>query len=189
MNTSSNESVNESNTAKRLWKNIMKRVHEDLPNISSFPIPDGLVQMQVCSKSGKLPTPGLCDALGCVKTEYFAEGTEPTETCDVHYQGRVCAYCGLIATEECPFAYEGTAMLSLPENPALLKGSTSIIENEDGTQSVVTPNTSNMCPHNSAFFANPDYEAIINQQRWEIDQRNAAAAAAAAAPEENDDDD
>lgn len=170
LNTSSTESVNESNTAKRLWKAIMKRVHEDLPN-AAFPIPEGLVQTEVCSKSGKLPTPGICAEQGCVITEYFAEGTEPTEMCDVHYQGRVCAYCGLIAAPECPFAYDGIAMLSLPENPALLAGSTTIIENEDGTQTVITPQTTNICPHDAMFFANPDYEAILNQHQWEINQR------------------
>lgn len=179
-NVSLNTSNGESNTSKILWRSIMKRIHEDLPN-ATFPIPEGLVQMQVCSKSGKLPTPGLCDEMGCVITEYFAEGTEPTEMCDVHYQGRICAYSGLIATAECPFAYEGSTTLSLPENPALLKGSTTIIENEDGTQTVVSPRTSNICPHDAMFFANPDYEAILNQQQWEINQRYQ--------PTDDDDDD
>lgn len=170
-NVSLNTKDGESNVAKNLWKAIMKRVHEDLPN-ATFAIPDGLVQTQICSKSGKLPTPGLCAEQGCVVTEYFAEGTEPTELCDIHYQGRICAYSGLIATAECPFAYDGVATLSLPEYPALLNGSTTIVENEDGTQSVNVPNTSNICPHDALFFANPDYETILNQQQWEINQRN-----------------
>ena len=182
-NVSLNTSNGESNTAKVLWRAIMKRIHEDLPN-STFAVPEGLVQVQVCSKSGKLPTPGLCDEAGSVITEYFAEGTEPTETCDIHYQGRICAYSGLIAAPECPFAYDGIAMLSLPENPALLKGSTTIIENEDGTQTVITPNTSNICPHDALFFANPDYEAILSQHQWEINQRNPYWL-----PEDDDEDD
>lgn len=171
LNTSSLASVNESNLAKNLWRNIMKRIHEELPN-AAFPVPEGLVQMQVCSKSGKLPTPGLCEEAGCVITEYFAEGTEPTETCDIHYQGRICNYCGLIATAECPFAYDGITTLTLPEHPALLAGSTSIIENPDGTQSVIVPNTSNICPHDALFFTNPDYETVLNQQQWEMNQRH-----------------
>ncbi len=171
LNTSSLASVNESNLAKNLWRNIMKRIHEELPN-AAFPVPEGLVQMQVCSKSGKLPTPGLCEGAGSVITEYFAEGTEPTETCDIHYQGRICNYCGLIATAECPFAYDGITTLTLPEHPALLAGSTSIIENPDGTQSVIVPNTSNICPHDALFFTNPDYESVLNQQQWEMNQRN-----------------
>ena len=171
LNTNSNASVNESNLAKVLWKNIMSRIHEGLPN-TSFAIPEGLVQTQICSKSGKLPTPGLCEAAGSVRTEYFAEGTEPTELCDIHYQGRICAYCGLIAAPECPFAYDGIATLALPEHPALLNGSTTIVDNPDGTQTVMAPNTSNICPHDAMFFANPDYETILNQHQWEMNQRN-----------------
>lgn len=175
-NVSLNQKNGESNSAKNLWRSIMQRIHEDLPN-SSFAVPTGLVQMQVCSKSGKLPTPGLCAEAGHVITEYFAEGTEPTELCDIHYQGRICSYCGLIATQECPFAYDGIATLALPEHPSLLEGSTTIIDNPDGTQSVVAPNTSNVCPHDAMFFMNPDYETILNQQQWEINQRNVPVSA------------
>lgn len=160
----------ESGVAKNLWRSIMKRVHEDLPN-QAFAIPSGLVQLEICSKSGKLPTPGLCAEAGCVVTEYFAEGTEPTELCDIHYQGRICQYSGLIATPECPFAYDGIATLPLPEHPALLAGSTTIVENPDGTQTINAPRTSNVCPHDALFFLDPDYETILNQQRWEIHQR------------------
>lgn len=169
----------ESAVAKTLWRTIMERIHENLPN-ESFPIPSGLVQAQVCSQSGKLPIPGLCDALNCVVTEYFAEGTVPTESCDVHYQGNICAYDGLPACPDCPFSYPGTTTLPLIEDPALVSGSTMIIQNPDGTQSVQAPPTTNHCQHDATFFANPDYEALINQQRWTIEQRNAAAAAAAA---------
>lgn len=161
----------EDDVAKNLWRAIMKRVHENLPN-ASFPIPSGLVQLQVCNKSGKLPTPGLCEEAGCVITEYFAEGTEPTELCDIHYQGRICHYCGLIAAPECPFAYEGIALLPLPEHPALLAGSTTIIENPDGTQTINAPRTSNVCPHDALFFMNPDHESILAQQLAEIRHRD-----------------
>ena len=150
----------------------MKRVHEDLPN-TQFPVPSGIVQVAVCSQSGKLPIPGLCD--GCVYTEYFAEGTEPTESCDVHYQGEICAYDGLPASPDCPFKYTGVATMPLVEDPALQQGSTVIINNPDGTQTVSTPNTRTQCQHDATFFANPDYEAVINQQQAEINARNAAA--------------
>lgn len=167
----------ESAVAKTLWRAVMERVHENLPN-ESFPIPSGLVQAQVCSKSGKLPVPGLCDAY--VVTEYFTDGTVPTESCDIHYQGNICAYDGLPACADCPFSYYGTTTLPLIEDAALISGSTTIIDNPDGTQSVQMPPTTNHCQHDATFFANPDYETVINQQRWTIEQRNAAAAAAAA---------
>ena len=152
----------------------MKRVHEDLPN-TQFPVPSGIIQVQVCSQSGKLPIPGLCD--GSVYTEYFAEGTEPTESCDVHYQGEICAYDGLPASPDCPFKYTGVATMPLVEDPALQQGSTVIINNPDGTQTVSTPNTRSQCEHDATFFANPDYESVINQQQAEINARNAAAQA------------
>ena len=59
--------------------------------------------------------------------------------------------------------------------PALQQGSTVIINNPDGTQTVSTPNTRTQCQHDATFFANPDYEAVINQQQAEINARNAAA--------------
>ena len=90
----------ERNLSKTLWRAVMSRIHENLPE-KTFPMASGIVTAQVCSKSGRLPIAGVCD--GCVVTEYFAEGTVPTETCDVHYSSNICAYTGLTASEECPF--------------------------------------------------------------------------------------
>ncbi len=175
---STNKNNDESAVSKTLWRAVMGRIHENLPN-ESFPVPSGLVQASICTQSGKLPIPGLCDALNCVRTEFFADGTVPTESCDVHYQGSICGYDQLPACVDCPFSYPGATTLPLIEDAALISGSTTIINNPDGTQTVQTPPTTNHCQHDAAFFANPDYETLINQQRWEIDQRNAAAAAAA----------
>lgn len=70
---------------KDIWRKIMSRIHEGLPDIG-FTQPDGIVQAQVCRKSGKLPTSGCyADYRGSsVITEYFAEGTVPTTNCDRH---------------------------------------------------------------------------------------------------------
>lgn len=70
---------------KDIWRKIMSRVHEGLPDIG-FTQPDGIVQAQVCRKSGKLPSSGCyADYRGSsVITEYFAEGTVPTTNCDRH---------------------------------------------------------------------------------------------------------
>lgn len=179
----------DTNLAKTLWRAVMSRIHEDLPD-ASFETPTGLVQVEICSKSGKLPNYGVCDALGCTKTEYFEVGTEPTETCDVHYTGTYCNHDLLIASAECPFAVQGTIELPLIEDEALWSGLTTITDNGDGTQTVTEPQTTNYCQHDATFFANPDYEALLNQQQAEIDARNAAAqaaadAAAAAAGTEN----
>ena len=168
----------ERNLAKKLWRAVMERVHEGLPS-ESFPMPSsGLVQATVCAKSGKLPIAGICD--GTLKSEYFAEGTVPTESCDVHYRGMICQYCGLPASEQCPFAAESIRELIPIEPPALQQGSavTQQVTNEDGSVStvVVPQDQTGTCPHTAEFMAQPGIEAVIEQQRAEM----AAAAQAAA---------
>lgn len=184
-------SGDEKNLAKKLWRSVMSQIHEELPN-EPFNIPSGIVTATVCSRSGKLPIDGLCN--GTLRTEYFAEGTVPTQTCDVHYSGQICTYSNLPACENCPFKVEGIMELTPIEDVSLQSGSgvtqpqpqpdAQPVEGtvaEDGT--IIPPQTPqmNMCPHNAEFFANPDWEAIVNGQRAELDQRNAEAAAAAAA--------
>ena len=165
------------NVSKDLWRSVMSRVHENLPNLA-FETPPGIVTAQVCSKSGKLPIEGLCDVIdgGNIKTEYFAQGTVPVDYCDIHYQGEICAYDMVMASPNCPFHYFGYITLPLLEDPVLIPGST--VFNEDGT--VTQPRTSNVCQHDAIFFENPDYEAILAGQQWELQQRAAQAAQAAA---------
>ena len=180
-------SGDEKNLAKKLWRTVMSKIHEGLPN-ESFSVPSGIVTATVCSRSGKLPIAGLCD--DTLRTEYFAEGTVPEETCDVHYAGQICQYCNLPATEFCPFKTEGVIELTPIEDVSLQSGSAAAMGTTPATQEVVhedgsvttepVPQT-NVCPHNAEFFANPDYENIINAQRAEMEQRAADAAAAAAA--------
>ena len=176
-------SGDEKNLAKKLWRTVMAKIHEDLPS-ESFPVPSGIVTATVCSRSGKLPIEGLCN--GTLRTEYFAEGTVPTATCDVHYAGQICQYSNLPAYESCPFKREGVLELTPVEDISLQSGSASAsgqpvpqpteTVNEDGT---VTQTLSNMCPHSPEFFANPDWEAIVDGQRAELEQRALAAQQAA----------
>lgn len=178
----------ERNLAKKLWRAVMSKVHEDLPS-QSFQVPSGIVTATVCSQSGKLPIPGLCD--GTLKTEYFAEGTVPTESCDVHYQGMVCPYSNLPACDTCPFKVEGVLTMTPVEDPSLQQGSgteapamaTQEVTNEDGTVSTITvPQTAQKtCIHTAEYMAQPGIETIIEQQRGEM-AAAAAAAQAAAAP-------
>ncbi|MCH5253589.1 MAG: transglycosylase domain-containing protein [Lachnospiraceae bacterium] len=173
----------ETDLAKKLWRAVMSKIHEELPN-QSFPVPSGIVTATVCSRSGKLPIDGLCN--GTLRTEYFAEGTVPTESCDIHYVGPVCQYSLLPATDVCPFRVDGVLELPLIEDMSIQSGYPNVtteIVNEDGsiTYIPVVQQTTNVCPHSYEFFADPNHDAIIAGQRAEIDQRNAAAAAAAAA--------
>lgn len=152
----------ERNLEKTLWRATMSKIHENLEN-KAFNVPADIVTATVCSQSGKLPIPGMCDET--LKTEYFAKGTVPTETCDVHYQGMVCEYSGLPATEFCPFGVPGTVTMT-PALDAALSGN--VNQNADGT-------AANQCPHNAAFFADPNANAIIAQQQLELDARHMLA--------------
>ncbi len=171
----------EKDLAKTMWRAVMSRIHEDLP-YADFETPGGLVTVPVCSRSGKLPIPGLCD--GHVVNEVFEEGTQPTESCDVHYAGAVCAYTMLPACESCPFRVEGIFELPLREDPALQAGNAltageiattdEVRQNEDGTQTII-----HKCPHNGIFMSDPNNAAVIEAQRAEMQAAAAAAAAAA----------
>lgn len=150
----------ERSLAKKLWKEVMAQIHEGLEN-KSFPQPADIVAQTVCSKSGKLPT-ALCQ--GTLKTEYFAADTVPTENCDVHYQGNICAYSSLPAADACPFVTNGILEM-LPENERILTGQ---------TNPTAGPKT-NMCQHTVEFMTTPGADAVIQQQRLELELRANAA--------------
>ena len=182
-------SGDEKNLAKKLWRAVMSQIHEGLPS-QSFSVPAGIVTATVCSRSGKIPIDGLCS--GTARTEYFAEGTVPATTCDVHYAGQICQYCSLPAYEGCPFKVEGVLELTPVEDLSLQSGSASAsgqpappppteTVGEDGTVTQTPSTPTNMCPHSPEFFANPDWEAIVNGQRAEMEQRALAAQQAAEA--------
>lgn len=90
---------------KYLWRDIMEKIHEDLPR-KEFERPSGIVSVEICTESGKLAIPDLCendaDPTSSVRTEYYVRGTEPTEYCDVHIKSTICTETGLFATEYCP---------------------------------------------------------------------------------------
>lgn len=167
----------EKNLSKTMWKKVMARIHENL-EYKSFPMANGIVTASVCSKSGRLPIAGVCDVQGCVKTEYFAEGSVPTEYCDVHYFSNICQYSGLTATEECPFK-QASAIEQVParlQDNNLASALTSLPETD-------TADTTQLCPHNSVFMTAPNAQEVLQQQILEMQMR-AAAEAGLTAPAE-----
>ena len=88
-----------------IWKNIMSRVNELKGyEYAEFTRPDSVVEAKVCAKCGLLATPGLCDKdpeKNMIKTEIFAAGTVPTESCVCHQEIGICNISGLLATEKC----------------------------------------------------------------------------------------
>ena len=96
--------VSYSRYAKILWNAIMTRIHADLP-VTDFAQPEGITTAQICKKSGKLAVAGLCDADprgSQVMTEYFKEGTVPSESCNAHVSVKICNQTGLLASPTCP---------------------------------------------------------------------------------------
>jgi len=100
---------NNENPAARIWNAVMQKIHQDKEPVD-FPMPSGIVQAKICVYSGKLAT-DLCthDPRGDASfVEYFAKGTEPTETCDVHVSAKVCTASkdiwgrNLLAGANCP---------------------------------------------------------------------------------------
>ena len=87
----------------RLWKAVMQEIHKDLPR-KDFDRPQGLVSVDICTKSGKRPSE-LCalDPRGAtIKSERFIKGTEPPidsicDTCYQRYLQRI-----KLASEYCP---------------------------------------------------------------------------------------
>ncbi len=94
---------------KSIWRAVMARVHEGL-EYKDFIMPDDITTATVCRKSGRLSVAGLCDSDprgSMVSTEYFAEGSVPTEYCNHHVNVTVCAESGMLATEFCPERVNG----------------------------------------------------------------------------------
>ena len=65
------------------WARFMRDAHDmlDFKNIN-FPIPDGIIQKEICSLTKKKPQSG-CP----LESEVFKSGTEPAMTCQVHRTG------------------------------------------------------------------------------------------------------
>jgi len=91
---------------KVLWRSIMEEIHSTLKlENKAFVKPDSIVTAKICTKSGQLAVAGVCDkALSgdCTRTEYFAKGTVPTQTCTVHQKVSICKVSGYFASPYCP---------------------------------------------------------------------------------------
>ena len=72
-------------SALPVWAEFMKRAHEhrEYRDVTEFAPPAGVVSVQIDPVSGQLAT-ASCPQ---VKTEYFIEGTQPVESCQLHGGG------------------------------------------------------------------------------------------------------
>ena len=69
-------------SALPVWAEFMRRAHEhrEYRNVTEFAPPAGVVSTQIDPASGQLAT-AACPQ---VQTEYFIEGTQPAESCQLH---------------------------------------------------------------------------------------------------------
>ena len=172
-----NQQLINTSVASTLWRKVMEPVHAGL-EWRDFTQPAGLVQATVCSISGKLCVPGLCDATQ--NTEWFEEGTVPEETCDQHIAGEICVMTHREANSFCPFRQAGAAWLPPVEPEAVAKGTRAaagvaadesdirIETDENGNERVVR----NLCEHDEAFWSRPDAEQVIYNQTMEFLKTN-----------------
>lgn len=143
-----NSSFSSTKFTKYVWKYTMERIHSGLSD-PGFAVPEGISQYSVCATSGKLAIRGLCPE---VTTEYFKDGTEPTDTCNLHRSVEVCTETGLLANEYCPSTEIRTAVdgEDLPTETCTLHTAESIIdqilEGLEGEETEEAPSEGNEDP-------------------------------------------
>jgi penicillin-binding protein 1A len=89
------------NWSSGLMREVFTEVFKTLPR-ENFPAsPEGVVRVEVCTKSGLRPTE-LCREAGTVGADYFLRNHVPRLTCDLHVEVEICEASGLLAGEHCP---------------------------------------------------------------------------------------
>ena len=102
---STNEKISASgNPAISMWKPIMQKIHENLPNKSFSTPSSGLEQVTVCADSGLRCTDAcLSDIRGSRAVQVtVAAGTAPTESCNLHTFVDYCTEGKCVASDSCP---------------------------------------------------------------------------------------
>jgi penicillin-binding protein 1A len=85
----------EYNRALILWRDVMEKIHKNLPPAQFNSEPSSIIHKSICKYSGKTPSI-LCskDPRGsAVIDEIFIRGTEPDDSdiCDVHVSAKMCS--------------------------------------------------------------------------------------------------
>lgn len=119
------------NYHKWIWRDAMEAAHVGLP-YKDFERPEGITSATICTESGLLATEACTlDPRGesTTRTELFAVGTVPTETCNVHEEVLICKDSGLFVNEYCPDeSHETVVMLRRPEPIIVAEGDEAILD-------------------------------------------------------------
>lgn len=103
---------NDEDYHKVIWKKIMDRaIKEKRQKVKSFPSCKDIKKATICIKSGKKALPDICSKdpeKSMVRTEYFASGTVPKDSCDAHIAVTFCSKTHLVAQKYCPEKFRYT---------------------------------------------------------------------------------
>lgn len=103
---------NDEDYHKVIWKKIMDRIiKEKKQKIKNFPTCKDIKKAEICIKSGKKALPNVCSKdpeKSMVRTEYFAPGTVPKDSCDAHVAVTFCSKSHLVAQKYCPEKFRYT---------------------------------------------------------------------------------
>ncbi len=107
-----------SGAAAPLWQAYMSKIHAGLPQkdiLDGDPAEYGLVKVTTCAVSGMLATDACRnDSMGYgVVTDYWADGTQPTQYCTLHTIQNVCAESNMPASPYCPHVVQ-RGVVTLP---------------------------------------------------------------------------
>ena len=96
-----------SGAAAPLWQAYMSKIHAGLAPreiLEGSPSEYGLVKVETCAVSGLLATDACRnDAMGYdTVTDYWAEGSQPTQYCTLHSLQNVCTESGMPSSPYCP---------------------------------------------------------------------------------------
>ncbi|MEG1559877.1 MAG: PBP1A family penicillin-binding protein [Clostridia bacterium] len=106
--------------AAPLFKNFMQKIHEGLPDkaiIDANPSELGLKKYNICAVSGLLATPACAlDKTYPPVSDWFLDGTQPKDFCNMHKAFKICDETGAIATAFCPLTHDGALLLISPKS-------------------------------------------------------------------------
>ncbi len=116
-----------SGAAAPLWQSYMSKIHtaKNLGNkdiLDGDPAQYGLVRATTCAVSGQRATDACRnDAMGYgTVTDWWAQGTVPTVSCQMHVVQTVCSESGQIASQYCPYAVQ-KGVIRLPQGHPLYR--------------------------------------------------------------------
>lgn len=102
---------------KVIWAKIMDKIIETQNlEIKKFPKCDSIETATICAKSGKLAVEDLCSKdpeKSMERTEYFAQGTVPEDSCDSHAAVTLCSKTKRVARKYCPEEFRYTRIFRI----------------------------------------------------------------------------